>query len=502
VNAASSEPDTVAFAASSARFELILGWLDGDQAAGLTHAELEDQLDAAGRELLRQLLQDHLDLRAQRETRAVVVDAAGLAHGAVEAGHARALETVFGQVEVRRLAYRRRGHPNLHPADATLNLPAERHSHGLRRLAAVEASRGSFDAAVAAIGRASGQALGKRQVEQLTARAAVDFDDYYTSRMPPAAEAGDVLVMTCDGKGIVMRADALRAATAQAAVDATPKLGSRLSKGEKRNRKRMATVASVYDLTPVPRTPADVMACDHDDDTHPTPAPTAKGKWLMASVVNDAAAVVDKMFDEAQRRDPTHTRTWIALVDGNNHQIDRILAEARTRGVDVTIVIDFVHVLEYIWSAAWSFFDEGDPQAEAWVRDKAREILNGNATRVAGAIRRKATYHRLDTKRRINADKAATYLTNKAPHLDYADALAHGWPIATGVIEGACRHLVKDRMDITGARWGLEGAEAVLKLRALISNGDFDAYWRMHLTREHQRVHQPRYAPDTLPQAA
>ena len=100
------------------------------------------------------------------------------------------------------------------------------------------------------------------------------------------------------------------------------------------------------------------------------------------------------------------------------------------------------------------------------------------------------------------ADACAAYLTNKAPYLDYPTALASGWPIATGVIEGACRHLVKDRMDITGARWGLAGAEAVLRLRALRSNGDFDDYWRYHLAQERHRVHDTRYPNRRIPQAA
>jgi hypothetical protein len=495
------DADVDAFAASRARFATVLDWLDSPEAGALAHAELEDRLEADGRELLRQLLQDHVDLRAQRETRVAVVDVDGTTHGAVEAGHVRRLATVFGEVAVNRLAYRRRGHPNLHPADATLNLPAEKHSHGLRRVAAVEAARGSFDATVAAIERATGQTLGKRQVEQLAARAAVDFDAFYAHRAPPVAALGDVLVLTCDGKGVVMRADALRAATAKAAAGTTTKLTTRLSKGEKRNRKRMATVASVYDLTPIPRSPTDVLA--RGDDAAPrTPAPSATGKWLMASVAHDAAAVIATMFDEAQRRDPDHTRPWVALVDGNNHQIDRINSEARNRNITINIVIDFVHVLEYLWSAAWSFFDEADPDAETWVHDKAIAVLDGHATRVAGAIRRKATYHHLEPARRVNADKAAAYLTNKAPHLDYAAALASGWPIATGVIEGACRYLVKDRMDITGARWSVEGAEAVLKLRALISNGDLDDYWRTHLTREHERVHQSHYADGITPRAA
>ena len=153
-------------------------------------------------------------------------------------------------------------------------------------------------------------------------------------------------------------------------------------------------------------------------------------------------------------------------------------------------------------SAAWSLHDEGDPEAEKWVHRHARDILTGKATRAAENIRRAATTAGLDPSQRAGADACATYLTNKSPYLDYPTALSNGWPIATGVIEGACRHLVKDRMDITGARWGLPGAEAVLKLRAIVSNDDFDAYWHYHLAQEHRRVHLQRYADDQIPQPA
>ncbi len=233
-----------------------------------------------------------------------------------------------------------------------------------------------------------------------------------------------------------------------------------------------------------------------------TPAPEADRKWLTASVVADAASVVADLFDEAQRRDPDHEHTWVALVDGNNHQIERIKAEAQKRKVKVTIVIDVVHVLEYLWSAAWCFFKEGDPAAEAWVHEKALAILEGKAGIVAAAIRRKATRVGLANDKRERADRCADYLLNKRPYLDYPTALANGWPIATGVIEGACRHLVKDRMDITGARWGLAGAEAVLRLRAIRANGDFDQYWRYHLVQERHRNHASRYANGVIPRAA
>jgi hypothetical protein len=324
----------------------------------MTRAELEDRLSADMREVICQLFQDHVDLRAEREERlSDVTGAQGVAHGAVEAGHDRALATVFGEVGVHRLAYRHRGEENLYPADAALNMPGELYSHGLRRRAAEEASRGSFDEAVAAIERSTGQHVPKRQVEELTKRAAADFQAFYDGAERAEAATSDVLVISADGKGIVMRPDALRPATAKAA--ASNKLAARLSKGERPYRKRMAEVGAVYDLTPVARRPEDIMGKTG------APAPVAKAKWLTASVVDDAAQVISQVFDEADRRDPGHSRTWLALVDGANHQIARIKAEAKKRKVELKIVCDFVHVLEYIWKAAWSFFNEGDPAAEA-----------------------------------------------------------------------------------------------------------------------------------------
>ena len=497
-----TDPDD-AFGASRACFEQMCSFMGGDEAAGLTHAELEERVTVDAREAVRLLLQDHVDLRAVREERLDdVADAAGTQRGSVETGHVRPLLTVVGKIDITRLAYRCRGELNLYPADAALSLPAEVHSHGLRRLCAIESARGSFEEAAQAIRRTTGQQLGKRQVEQLAARAAVDFDAFYTDPSRPRAPVADIdiLVLSADGKGIVMRPDALRPATAKAAADATGKLKTRLSKGEKRNRKRMAEVGAVYDVTPVVRAPTDIIGRDHHIDR--APPPKATNKWLTASVVDDAATVISQIFDEVERRDPDHRRRVVALVDGAKHQIDCIQTQAEARDMKVTIIVDFIHVLEYLWSAAWSFFHEGDPAAEAWVADKALAVLNGQSSIVAASIRRKATCLGLDPRARANADTCANYLLTKRDHLDYRHALEHGWPIATGVIEGACRHLVKDRLDLTGARWGLHGAEAILKLRALRSNGDFEDYWKFHLHQEQHRTHDTRYANATIPTAA
>jgi hypothetical protein len=451
--------------------------------------------------LIRQLYQDHLDLRAEKEQRAeVVIDAEALLHGAAEPGHRRRLETIFGPVGVTRLAYRAKGAENLHPADAALNLPGEVHSHGLGELAAIEACRGSYEEAKAAISRATGVDLGKRQVEELAARAAVDVDDFYTQATTSSAAEDDTLVISADGKGIVMRPGELRPATRKAAEAATHKLKGRLTRGEKKDRKRMAELAVVYDCPPVARSPADVMA--RSNDSPKPPAPAAKAKWLTASVVDDAKEVIAGAFCEATRRDPRHRRPWVALVDGNCHQIDRINAEAKKRGVNVPIIIDWIHVAEYLWSAARCFYAEADPAGEAFVAEKARAVLDGKAGIVAGSIRRKATALGLDAKARERADECARYLKNKKPYLDYPKALAAGWPIATGVVEGAVRYLVRDRMDVTGARWSVTGAETILKLRAVRSNGDWPEYYRYHLAQEHRRVHESRYAGGVIPKAA
>ncbi len=495
-----------AFGESRKCFGELEDWLASEDAAGLQHGEMEEQLDVRGRELLRQLFQDRLDLTAACEKRRHdVTGQDGVVRTRAEKGRTRPLMTRFGEVTVSRIAYRSPGRANVHLLDAALNLPEEKHSHGLRKLAAVESARGSIEAAGAAVARATGVRVGKRQLEELARRAAAQVEAFYLQRVISPAPEGWPLVLTFDGKGIVMLPDALRPATAKAAASADNKLATRLSPGEKNGRKRMAELACVYDAAPVPRTPGDVIS---------TPAqkrrkkkaqagkpkgkgkprePQARGKWLTASVTDDIPAVIAAAFDEAERRDPQHEREWVVLIDGNNTQIEAVTAEAKSRGVPVTIVIDFIHVLEYLWKAAWSFFDKGEPASEEWVADQASKILCGKSAQVAAGIRRRATTHGYSPAERAGADECARYLDNKKDYLGYATALEKGWPIATGIIEGAARWLVKDRMDITGARWGLEGAEAILKLRALIASGDFDAYWRFHLRREHERIHHVRY---------
>jgi len=511
------------WAASTARLQALQARLAAAETADLSHSELEDLIQGQGRELLRQLFQDRADLQTVREPRLpVVVGADGVQRTTVEA-HARTLTTVFGDVQFQRLAYRHRGSANRHPADARLNLPEEHYSHGVRRLAAIEASQVSFAESVEGLREATHAPhteVQKRQVEELAQRAAIDFDAFYAQADRPTAADEAVLALSLprkspsgsvprgifiliggpprahgsfDGKGIAMRPEALRPATAAAAAAAPP--AARLVNGEQPHHKRMAEVAAVFDVQPVPRTPDDILG----STDQPRPAPTASGKWLTASVVQDIRTVIAQAFTEAERRDPEHRRTWLALVDGNNEQLRHILAQARARHLNLVILLDFIHVLEYLWQAAHCFFPDDSPVAPTWVHEKALAILAGQAALVAAAVRRKATRTGLAPPDRKGADDCADYLLRKQRYLDYPTALRRGWPIATGVIEGACRHLVKDRMDVTGARWGLDSAEAVLKLRALRTNRDFDRYWAYHLAAERRRVHEQRYAHQVIP---
>lgn len=479
------------FTVARDEFESIVEFLRSGDASRLAHHDLETLLSERGLELMRRLFQAHLETRGPGEAAAPVRGADGVERDSARV-HERELSTVFGNVDVRRVGYGAQGVDSLHPLDAELNLPEEQYSFGLRRLAALEAAKGSFDEAQEALASHTGAAVPKRQVEELVRRAAVDFHAFYDQRAAPPASPGEVLVITVDGKGVVMLPSSLREETRRKAAKKQHKLDRRLTKGEKRNAKRMATVAAVYTIAPFPRGPEDVvrvLAPGREAESR-RPRPEAKRVW--ASVEKGPEEVIAEAFAEAERRDPARKKAWVALVDGNNTQLDILRREARKRRIDLTIVVDIIHVCEYLWSASLCFHTEAEPAREAWVEERLLRVLHGMAGQAAGGMRRSATKRGLTERKAV--DDCADYLLAKARHLNYASYLARGLPIATGVIEGACRHLIKDRMDITGARWSLDGAEAVLRLRALRSSGDFDAYWEFHQRREYDRNHAARYA--------
>jgi hypothetical protein len=485
------------------KFDHILGYLDCPEAFTMSHSELERELEKQGRELMRVLLQEHLDKRSPGHCMQPVQDADGVERKLTRAQH-REIETVFGTVTVDRVGYGRKGSQSLHPLDAELNLPDERYSLELRRRVAIEAAKSSFDETLESIGRTTGGHVPKRQIEELVKRAAQDFDAFYERRhgtIDTTTDTGSVLVISVDGKGVTMLKRDLRQQTRKAAEERAHKMGTRLSKGEKKNAKRMACVATVYTIEPFVRTPDEVI--DHDSSTlakRPRATPEQKRVW--ASLEKEPEQVIADALAEARHRDPTGDKIWVALVDGNKPQIRDLRRMAKENQINLTIVVDIIHVIEYLWSAGRVFHPESGPELESWVRHRILEVLRGKASLMAGGMRRSATLRGLSANVRKPVDICARYLLTYSPYLCYDRYLNQGLPIASGVIEGTCRHLVKDRMDVTGARWSLSGAEAVLRLRALRSSHDFDEYWLFHEKCEYERTHQVHYAGGIVPPTA
>jgi len=483
-----------------------------------SQATLEEYVTEAGRELQRQLMQDQLDARARAEERRPVVRGSeGITRTRAESGHRRMIATTVGRVETERIAYRAEGKGvgNLHPADAVLELPARLYSQPLRKLIAVEVARSPARQAAQSVSRITGQHLGTRQLMATAQHAAADILDFYTPALNPntAGSTGstgstgqDLLVMSIDATGVAMIPAALREATRAAAKAAAEESAgtaagqapsAQLSRRDRAGRTRMASVTAVYDAAPVKRSPADILPVTRAEREQRREGPHARGRQLDASLERSTKAMVKAMFDTAQQRDPDHRRRWIVLVDGANHQLDCINAEAERRGVKTDVIVDFVHVIEYLWRAA-DELHPAKPTRTAWVATAARAVLEGHSARIVSDIRAHIRrIHETPGHRGTEAaTRAAAYIEAKEPYLVYHLALALGWPIATGVIEGTCRHLVKNRLDLAGARWDLPSADAVLLLRAVIDNGDFEDYWAYHQQREYLRDHATRYSDE------
>jgi hypothetical protein len=335
-------PETL-FARARAHAATVEGILVSDEMVRKPHSELEAMLEGKGREWARLMLEDNLRLRAQLERETPVVDVHGVPRKSVRDSE-RHLETLVGRVPVQRLAYQLPGSPDLHPMDGVLNLPREMFSHGIRRAVARLAATMSFDEVVDEIREMTGASIAKRQVEELTLRAAQDFDAFYEHRAVTSASETDLLILSTDGKGIVMRHEDLREGTRRAAEKSGRKLETRLTPGEKSNRKRMAQVATVYSIAPFPRGPSDIVHSlrKPDDVDAKRPRPTDKRVW--ASVEKSSRAVIREAFAEALRRDPQNTRRWVVLVDGEPKQLRAVKAEAKRAGVKVTILIDIIRV--------------------------------------------------------------------------------------------------------------------------------------------------------------
>ena len=469
-------------------FASMLTWA-AQQAAPLDHGDRENVIAESGRELQRQLLESTFTIDCAREERAApLVSAAGIRHGTVEKGCGRGVVSIFGPVRAERMAYRNRREANLYPADARWILPEDPYSMGMRALVAYHLAEGGYGQAQEVIKARTGVTAGRAQLADLAGDLAAWVDEFYDQRAFGAdtdLPATDVIMMQADGKGIAVRPEHRKGAGSGSDA-AHPGI------------KKMAEIVAVADFTPAVRDPEDIAAPPARRKERPGPA--ARDKWVAASITESIEDMIGVAFNEADRRDPGQIRQRVFLVDGNKQQLTAIADHARERGLKVPVFIDFIHVSGYLGKAA-AALHPGDPQAaREWADGQKLRVLHGRARAVAAtlasvAAKARARNSRLDL---TDVDKAVTYLTNNQMYMRYLKALADGWPIATGMIEGACRFVIEDRFGITGARWSPDGAEDILKLRAIVVNGDLDNYMRYYKNRYRDEHHLARYDEDTI----
>lgn len=486
------------FTAATQSFESLRAWVADDARASAGHASIERHVLTEVREIGRRFIQAYLDLQALREQCLPQPKAAS--EGAKPRMLARNLDTVLGTVRAQRVAWQARHRATVIPLDRVLDLPRELYSYGVQRFVAEQAETMSFGRTGLAL-RAMGIEVPRRQREQIVLRMAKDFDDFYATRPLPANDTlrpGALLVMSADSVGVrvvhgSLREDTRKAAEAAAAafVEAGSVRGDPMEPRVGHTHScRMAVVTMNWDQDPQPRRAEDIL-----EQFKPKAArelsevklPRPQNRGVRGTVARSQEDAVWEMFEESQRRDPHHTRPWVALIDGSSSQREQILREAKERGVKVDLVLDLMHVLHYLWDCGKALHGGVTDGAQDWVTEYTRLLLTTPIVSTVSALRQQVKTGKKSSGAKRALRKCATYLENNAVALDYVNALASGYPIATGNIEGACRYLIRDRMDITGARWTTTGAEAMIKIRALQKSGDWEEYCDHHFLQEHLR---------------
>jgi hypothetical protein len=475
------------FQMASKHFEDLVEWL---RHAGPTdHGEQERAIQARGNEVLRLAYQAWFDTLSAAEKNAAA--RTPVPEGTQVRAHSREVESELGRLRFIRLGYTSAGKKTRFPLDEPLNLPKALYTHPLQERVARAGQGRAWDGVVKEVNERSSAHVPKRQAEQVAREAAKDFEAFYAERPAnDALGATTLLAGSSDAKGVRMLPKALREATrksAEAEKAAAVRGDPMAAKKPRSHDKRMAAVAAVWQQEPRQRTADDIVA-----ELQRTPAskaakpklPRPENKRVWASVEKSVSTSVGEMFDEFDRRDPDRARTATVLIDGDEDQQTAIFDHARSHARSVTIVLDLIHVIHYIWIAGFALCRQKEVATAVWVARHLHLLLSVGVTDLVATIERATLARRLAKSARKPVERALNYFRRNADFMDYPAFLSAGLPIASGVIEGACRHLVQDRLGITGARWDLPGAEAMLKLRALHSSGDWDNYWRFHERQE------------------
>jgi hypothetical protein len=384
--------------------------------------------------------------------------------------------SVFGKLSFERQYFYAADLGGCCPLDAALSLPARCYSDLLRDWMAFDTTDGAYRETGTTLERVLGLNLSTQSLERVVADAAQDVTAFY-DRVPETASRvplGTILVAQADGKGVPM---------VQPPVTHTP---VRLGKGQKRTKKKEAIVTALYTIAPYVRTPQDVLAALMHEERSPEPArrPGPVHKELRATLDGKEAAC-RRLAQRASLRDGSHIRERVALTDG----AEPLQVQIQTQLPTYTLVLDIIHASEYLWDSATALLGEKNAGRTAWVRGHLEGVLMGQTATVIEALEREAEQPCRTASQVAALRTTIGYYQRNLSFMDYADYLARGWPIGTGVVEGACGHLVKDRLEQAGMRWTKEGAQAMLDLRAVRLTGDWDVYWQFHRQKEHERLY-------------
>jgi len=362
------------------------------------------------------------------------------------------------------------------PLDAKLGMPESDTSYLLQKWSGTQFVKESYTESHVTLAGILGFAPSVNCLEDMAAQASEHAEVYFEQQTPvdPATEA-EIIVATSDCKGVPMRkVDAPQ----RKQEDDAPR-GKRLKPGEKNGQKRMACVGGVYSVAPFQRTVEDVLdEILRKDKQEKRPKPENKRlravltREVDGQEVNAKHVVFDWLAKEVQDRDPREERTVVAIMDGETKLRDlQELKIKRAIGI-----LDIWHVTEYLYALAYCFYRDGSKEADAFVETYLRKLLEGKVNRVIGGIRQMATKRDLSPSKWNKVEGCLTYFAARSEYMKYDEYLAAGYPIGSGVVEGACRHLVKDRMEQAGMRWRIAGAQAILSLRAIYVNDDWEEF--------------------------
>ena len=320
---------------------------------------------------------------------------------------------------------------------------------------------------------------------------------------PAAKDEGELLVFTADGKGVpLVKPDAERVAA--------------FDKAERPGNRRMATLAAVYTINPYVRTAEQIVAALFRDDKGPRPKdrPQPQFKHVTARFTTMREDPDGEQWESngtieaflwAEEQIAARRRLGqklLRLMDGQASLWDAADNCLSVPPEDIIDILDILHTSSYVWKAAKVFYLHWE-QREAFARDRLLRILQGDVRGVIGGLRQMATKRGLKGDRLKQITTVCGYFEKHAHRMRYDDYLAAGYPIASGVIEGACRHLVKDRMERSGMRWRLEGAQAMLHVRSVYQSSYWDRFHKDRIVREQCKLHPYRtllrdYHPITL----